>query len=301
MSMSLVIVGSVAFDTIRTPWGDRERIVGGSGTYCSLAASFFTRPRVVGVVGRDFPRKTLAQLKARGVDLEGLRVKAGKTFHWEGKYEEDPNRRTTLRTDLNVFADFRPEVPVRYRNARIVYLANLNPEHHGFVLDQFKKPALVAMDTIRLWIDSKRAAMLRELGRTDIFFANDEEARLITGETNLVAAGKALLRLGPALILLKKGEHGALVFGRDFVFGVLAHPCDHVIDPTGAGDSFAGGFLGYLDKAGGLAPKEVRRAAVYGSVLASFAIEDFGVGRLLTLDRGLVEARFRQFRRLTQF
>jgi len=172
--MSLVIVGSVAFDTIRTPWGDREKIVGGSGTYCSLAASYFTRPRIVGVVGRDFPRKTIALLRSRGVDLAGLKVKAGKTFHWEGKYEDDPNRRTTLRTELNVFADFRPEVPAPYRGSRIVYLANLNPEHHDFILGQFRKPALVAMDTIRLWIDTKREALLKELGRVDIYFANDE-------------------------------------------------------------------------------------------------------------------------------
>jgi sugar/nucleoside kinase (ribokinase family) len=299
--MSLVIVGSVAFDTIRTPWGDRERIVGGSGTYCSLAASFFTRPRIVGVVGRDFPRKTLAELRSHGIDLAGLRIKAGKTFHWEGKYDEDPNRRTTVRTDLNVFADFRPEIPAAYRGSRLVYLANLNPEHHAYVLGQFRKPALVAMDTIRLWIDTKRETLLKELGRVDIFFANDEEARLVTGETNLIRAGKALLGLGPSLVLLKKGEHGALVFGRDFVFGVLAHPCEHVIDPTGAGDSFAGGFLGYLDRAAGLAVRDVRRAAVYGSVMASFAIEDFGIGRLLALDKDLVEARFRQFRRLTAF
>lgn len=299
--MSLVIVGSVAFDTIRTPWGDREKIVGGSGTYCSLAASYFTRPRIVGVVGRDFPRKTLALLRSRGIDLAGLKVKAGKTFHWEGKYEDDLNKRTTLRTDLNVFADFRPEVPASYRGSRIVYLANLNPEHHEFVLKQFRKPALVAMDTIRLWIDTKREALLKELGRVGIFFANDEEARLITGETNLVSAGKALVALGPSLVLLKKGEHGALVFGRDFVFGVPAHPCEHVIDPTGAGDSFAGGFLGYLDKTRSLTGRDVHRAAVYGSVMASFAIEDFGIGRLLSLDRDLVEARFRQFRKMTAF
>ena len=299
--MSLVIVGSVAFDTIRTPWGDREKIVGGSGTYCSLAASYFTRPRIVGVIGRDFPRKTLTLLRSHGVDLTGLKIKAGKTFHWEGKYEEDPNRRTTLRTDLNVFADFRPVVPASYKGSRIVYLANLNPEHHAFVLDQFRKPAVVAMDTIRLWIDTKREALLKELGRVDIFFANDEEARLITGEMNLISAGKALVGLGPSLVLLKKGEHGALVFGRDFVFGVLAHPCEHVIDPTGAGDSFAGGFLGYLDRTPGLAGRDVRRAAVYGSVMASFAIEDFGIGRFLSLERDLVEARFRQFRKLTTF
>ena len=174
--MSLAIVGSVAFDTIRTPWGDREKIVGGSGTYCSLAASFFTRPRVVGVVGRDFPRKTLALLKSRGVDLRGLKVKAGKTFHWEGKYEDDPNKRTTLRTELNVFADFRPAVPPAYRGSRIVYLANLDPGHHEFVLRQFRRPALVAMDTIRLWIDTRREVLLKELGRVDIMFANDEEA-----------------------------------------------------------------------------------------------------------------------------
>jgi len=300
--MSLAIVGSVAFDTIRTPWGDRERIAGGSGTYCSLAASFFTKPRIVGVVGRDFPRQTLALLKSRGVDLRGLKVKAGKTFHWEGKYEDDPNKRTTLRTELNVFADFRPAVPPAYRGSRIVFLANLDPERHEFVLRHFRKPALVAMDTIRLWIDTRREALLKELGRIDVMFANDEEARLITGEPNLVAAGRAMVRLGPSLVLLKKGEHGALVFGRDGVFGVLAHPCERVIDPTGAGDSFAGGFLGYLDKrGGGLAPRDIRRAAVYGSVLASFAIEDFGVGRLETLDPGLVEARFRQFRKLTAF
>ena len=299
--MSLAIVGSVAFDTIRTPWGDRERIVGGSGTYCSLAASFFTRPRIVGVVGRDFPRKTLAELRARGVDLAGLKIKAGKTFHWEGRYGEDPNRRTTLRTELNVFADFRPRVPEAYRGSGIVYLANLNPEHHDFVLGQFRRPAVVAMDTIRLWIDTKRDVLLRELGRVDIFFANDEEARLVTGEKNLITAGKALLGLGPSLVVLKKGEHGALVFGRGFVFGVLAHPCEHVVDPTGAGDSFAGGFLGHLDRTRGLAVRDVRRAAVYGSVMASFAIEDFGIDRLLGLDRDLVEARFRQFRRLTSF
>jgi hypothetical protein len=244
----------------------------------------------------------MALLRARGVDLAGLKIKAGKTFHWEGQYAEDPNRRTTLRTELNVFADFRPRIPEAYRASRIVYLANLNPEHHDFVLGQFRRPAVVAMDTIRLWIDTKRDVLLKELGRVDIFFANDEEARLITGEMNLISAGKALVGLGPSLVVVKKGEHGALVFGRDFVFGVLAHPCEHVVDPTGAGDSFAGGFLGYIDRAGGgLGARDVRRAAVYGSVMASFAIEDFGIGRFLTLDRALVEARFRQFRKLTTF
>jgi sugar/nucleoside kinase (ribokinase family) len=299
--MSLVIVGSVAFDTIETPFGRRARILGGSGTYCSLAAGYFTRPRVVGVVGRDFPKKAIAFLKARGVDLRGLKVRSGKTFHWEGRYEKDPNIRKTVRTELNVFKDFRPEVPAAYAKADIVYLANIDPDGHEFILRQFRAPKVVAMDTIRFWIETKREALIRELGRVNVLFANDEEARLLSGELNLVAAGRALVGYGPSLVLLKKGEHGALVFGRDFVFGVLAHPCAHVIDPTGAGDSFAGGFLGYLDRAGSFARREVRRAAVYGSVLASFAIEDFGIDRFRTLDRAAIEGRFRDFKKLISF
>ena len=299
--MSLVIVGSVAFDTIRTPWGDREKIVGGSGTYCSLAASYFTRPRLVGVVGRDFPRKTLDLLRARGVDLEGLRIKAGKTFHWEGRYAKDPNKRTTLRTELNVFADFRPAVPPRYRGSSIVYLANLNPAHHGFILEQFRKPALVAMDTIRLWIETQREALLRELKRVDIYFANDEEARLITGEANLVAAGRALVRLGPGLVVLKKGEHGALVFGRDFVFGVLAHPCEHVIDPTGAGDSFAGGMMGHLAALGRFDPQALKEALAYGVITASYTVEDFSLDRLAGIERADLDRRIAEYRQMLSF
>ena len=299
--MSLVIIGSVAFDTIQTPFGRRERIVGGSGTYCSLAASYFTRPRVVGVVGRDFPRKAIALLKSRKVDLRGLRMRAGRTFHWEGRYGKDPNLRTTVRTDLNVFKDFRPEIPAGYRNADIVYLANIDPDGHETILRQFRKPKAVAMDTIRFWIETKREALIRELGGVDVYFANDEEARLLSGELNLIAAGRALLAYGPSLVVLKKGEHGALVFGRDFIFGVMAHPSAQVVDPTAAGDSFAGGFLGYLDRAGSFARREVRRAAVYGSVLASFAIEDFGIDRFRSLDRAAIESRFRDFKRMISF
>jgi len=299
--MSLVIVGSVAFDTIETPFGRRARIVGGSGTYCSLAAGYFTHPRVVGVVGRDFPKKAIAFLKARGVDVRGLKVRSGKTFHWEGRYEKDPNVRKTVRTELNVFRDFRPAVPAAYAKADIVYLANIDPDGHEFILRQFRAPKVVAMDTIRFWIETKREALIRELGRVNVLFANDEEARLLSGELNLVAAGRALVGYGPSLVVLKKGEHGALVFGRDFIFGVLAHPCAHVIDPTGAGDSFAGGFLGYLDRAGSFGRREVRRAAVYGSVLGSFAIEDFGIDRFRTLDRAAIEGRFRDFKRLISF
>jgi len=299
--MSLVIIGSLAFDTIETPLARRERIVGGSGIYCALAASFFTKPKVVGVVGRDFPKKTLALMRSKKIDLRGVSVKAGKTFHWEGCYGEDPNQRTTVRTDLNVFADFRPELPPSYRSADIIYLANIDPDLHGPVLAQARKPRLVAMDTIRFWIENKPEAVVRELGHVDIYFANDEEVKLLAGDNNLVRAGKKLLKQGPSLIVAKKGEHGALVFGPDFVFGVLARPCEDVVDPTGAGDSFAGGFLGYLDKVAKITPREVRRAAVYGSVVASFAIEDFGIDRFLTLTSGEIEARFREFKRLVSF
>jgi sugar/nucleoside kinase (ribokinase family) len=299
--MSLVIIGSLAFDTIETPLARHERIVGGSGTYCALAASFFTKPKVVGVVGRDFPKKTLALMRSKKIDLRGVSVKAGKTFHWEGRYGEDPNQRTTVRTDLNVFADFKPELPPSYRSADILYLANIDPDLHGPVLAQAKKTRLVAMDTIRFWIENKPEAVVRELGRVDIYFANDEEVKLLAGDNNLVRAGKKLLKYGPSLVVVKKGEHGALVFGRDFVFGVLARPCEDVIDPTGAGDSFAGGFLGYLDKVAKITPREVRRAAVYGSVVASFAIEDFGIDRFLTLTSGEIEARFREFKRFVSF
>jgi sugar/nucleoside kinase (ribokinase family) len=299
--MSLVIVGSLAFDTIQTPWGRRSRIVGGSGTYCSLAASFFTRPKIVGVVGRDFPPAVIRLFKARGIDIEGLEVRAGKTFHWEGRYGYDPNQRETIRTDVNVYEGYRPELPDSYRKAEIVFLANIDPDLQEGILAQVRRPKLVAMDTMNHWIRSKSRAIRRVLKKVDILFANDEEIRMLTDETNLIKAGKKILSAGPRLVVTKKGEHGALVFGRRLVFGVLANPCEDVVDPTGAGDSFAGGFLGYLDKKNSFSPSEIRRAAVYGSVLASFAIEDFGIGRFKKLHPREIEARFRRFRRLVSF
>jgi len=300
--MSLVIVGSVAFDTIETPWERKEKIVGGSCTYCSLAASFFTRPKIVAVVGEDFPKDTISFLKKRNIDLRGLKiVPEGKTFHWQGRYGYDPNQRETVRTDLNVFESFRPEIPASYKKADIIFLANIDPDIQENFFLQIEKPKLVAMDTIELWISTKPAALLRVLKNTDIFFANDEEIRMITGERNLIKAGKKILGMGPSLVILKKGEHGVLVFGPDLVFGIPAHPCEEVIDPTGAGDSFAGGFLGYLDKVRSFAKKEIRRAAVYGSVMASFTIEDFGINRFKTLKSGEVQSRFEHFKKLISF
>ncbi len=300
--MSLVIIGSLAFDTIETPFGRREKIVGGSGTYCSLAASFFTRPNVVGVVGEDFPDETVAFLKSKKIDLRGLEVRPGKSFFWEGHYGEDPNQRTTIRTEPNVYEDFRPQLPPEYRKSEIVFLANIDPDQQDEILNQVEKPKLVAMDTINLWINQKRDSLLKVLEKVDLYFANDEEVRMLTDEKNLIKAGKKILEGGPSLVIIKKGEHGALVLGKELVFGILAHPCEEVIDPTGAGDSFAGGFLGYLDKVKDFDDNmEIRRAAVYGSVLASFVIEDFGINRFKTLTTEEIESRFERFRKLVTF
>jgi len=300
--MSLVIVGSVAFDTIETPWVRKERIVGGSCTYCSLAASYFTRPKIVAVVGEDFPKEMISFLAKRKIDLKGLKVvPGGKTFHWQGRYGHDPNQRQTIQTELNVFQDFRPEIPPSYKNADILFLANIDPDIQDNILGQVEKPKLTAMDTIGLWIESKRDALLGVLEAVDLFFANDEELRMLTGERNLIKGAKKILEMGPSFVVVKKGEHGVLVLGRDFVFGLAAHPCENVVDPTGAGDSFAGGFLGYLDKAKSLSPKEMRRAAVFGSVMASFTIEDFGVDRYRTLKPREIQERFLSFKKLVSF
>ena len=300
--MSLVIVGSVAFDTIETPWERKEKIIGGSCTYCSLAASYFTRPKIVAVVGEDFPKATIDLFKKRSIDLKGLKiVPGGKTFHWQGRYGHDPNQRETVRTDLNVFENFRPEIPASYRKADILFLANIDPDLQETIFLQVEKPKLTAMDTICLWINSKPEALLRVLKQVDIYFGNDEEIRMITGERNLIKAGRRVLKMGPKHVVLKKGEHGALVFGRNFIFCMPANPTEDVTDPTGAGDSFAGGFLGYLDKAGGFSQKEIRKAAVYGSVMASFTIEDFGIDRFKTLKPSEVQARYAFFKKLVSF
>lgn len=299
--MSLVIVGSLAFDTIETPHERREKIVGGSGSYCSLAASFFTAPRIVGVVGEDFPKDVLSLFKRKKVDIRGLEVRRGRTFHWEGHYGHDPNQRETIRTELNVFGDFRPVLPASYRAPDILFLANIDPDLHDDILNQLERPALVAMDTIKHWIATKTETIWRTLDKVDILFVNDEEVRLLTGESNLVRGARRILAAGPKLLVAKKGEHGALVFGRDFVFGVLGRLTDSVVDPTGAGDAFAGGFLGYLDKMGKMTRPNLRRAAVYGSVLASFTIEDFGIERLEKLRPAEIEERFLEFRRLVSF
>jgi sugar/nucleoside kinase (ribokinase family) len=299
--MSLVVVGSLAFDTIETPHARRERIVGGSCAYFALAASFFTQPKVVAAVGDDFPRETIRLFQEKGIDIQGLKIEQGKTFHWEARYGDDPNQRTTIKTELNVFKDFSPELPLEYQEADLVFLANIDPDLQDDILEQVKKPKLVAMDTINLWIQSKPASLLRVLKKVDIFFANEEEVKMLTKEVNLIKAGKEILRQGPSLTAIKKGEHGALVMGKDFIFSVLAHPCEEVVDATGAGDSFGGGFMGYLDMVKSIGENEIRKAAVYGSVLASFTIEDFGIERLKSLTLPEIESRFLEFKKLVSF
>lgn len=299
--MSLVIVGTFNLDTIETPLARRERIAGGSGTYAALAASFFTHPQIVGVIGEDFPQDTISFFKERGFDLKGLLMRSGKTFFWEGRYGNDPNKRTTVKTEINVLEGFKPQLPENYKKTDILFLANIDPDLQEDILAQVEKPKIVGMDTMNFWIENKLTPLLKTLEKIDIFFANDEEVKMMTGEINLVKAGKMLLEKGPSFVVAKKGEHGALLMGREFIFGAMAYPCEKVIDPTGAGDCFAGGFLGYLDKVQSYGLEEIRKAAIYGSVMASFAIEDFGVERFKTLSFGDIQSRFTYFKELVSF
>lgn len=299
--MGLVVVGSVAFDTIETSYGRKDKIVGGSCTYCALAASFFTKPKILAVVGEDFPSEAIQFLKSRGIDTRGLRVEKGKTFHWEGRYGEDPNKRTTLKLALNVFKDFKPQLPPEYRKSEIIFLGNIDPDLQLDIVSQVESPKLIAMDTIDHWIQNKSSSLIKVMEKVDVFFANDEEVKMLAEETNLVKAGRKLLEKGPSLMVIKKGEHGALLLGRDFVFGILAHPCEEVVDPTGAGDCFAGGFLGYLDKIQSFEWKDMREAAVFGSVQASYAIEDFGINRFQSLSFSEITQRFKEFRHMVSF
>jgi len=299
--MSFVVVGTFNLDTIETPYESRERIVGGSGTYCCLAASFFTSPLAVGVVGEDFPRDAVTFFKDRGIDIRGLEVKKGKTFFWKGRYGEDPNKRTTLATEVNVLSGYRPRIPEVYRDADILFLANIDPDLQEGILAQVKKPKLVALDTMNYWIRTKPEALMTVMKKVDVIFINDEELGMLTSETNLVKGAKKILGKGPSVVVLKKGEHGALVFGGDFTFGILAYPSERVIDPTGAGDCFGGGFLGYLDRIQSFDEKDIRLASVYGSVMASFVIEDFGIGRYKSLADADIKERFAEFQKLISF
>lgn len=301
--MSLVVVGSVAYDGIETPYGKAERLLGGSATYISLAASFFTAVKIVAVVGDDFDAEDRRLLEGRGIDLEGLETVPGKTFYWAGVYSDDLNDRTTLTTDLNVFADFNPKLPDRYRSAPYLFLGNIQPALQAQVRRQMHKPGLVAGDTMNLWIRETPAELAETLREWDVLLVNDSEARMLTGENNLRAAAQKILAMGPHTVIIKRGEYGAVLFQRDGYFITPGFLLESVFDPTGAGDSFAGGFMGYLAGCGSEPHSHaaLRRAVIYGSVMGSFCCESFGVQRLASLTRGEIDARYREFQAFTHF
>ena len=300
--MSLLVVGSVAFDALESPYGKVERVVGGAATYFAVAASFFTHVSIVAIVGDDFTEKDTAIFRGRRIDTEGLERAPGKTFFWAGRYSENLNERVTLATELNVFAEFKPKLPEKYRGSKYVFLANIAPDLQRSVLQQVKgKPKLAALDTMNYWIERSNAELRETLRHVDILMINDSETRELSNEHNLLRAAKHIFKMGPATLVVKRGEYGAMMVDKNGVFSVPAFPLEEPHDPTGAGDSFAGGFMGYLAGAGQKTDAALRRAMVYGSVLGSFAVERFGVERLRSLKRSEIYARARHFAKLTQF
>ena len=300
----LVIVGTVAFDAIETPFGKTDKILGGAATYIGLAASQFNvDAAAVSVVGGDFPQEYLNLLSDRNVDISGVEiVKEGKTFFWSGKYHNDMNTRDTLATELNVLADFQPVVPTAYRDAKIVMLGNLHPLVQLSVLEQMEtKPELVILDTMNFWMDCALNDLLNVIKKVDVITINDEEARQLTGEYSLVVAARKIHEMGPKYVVIKKGEHGALLFHNEKVFFAPALPLEEVFDPTGAGDTFAGGFAGYLAKSEDVSFENMKNAVIYGSTLASFCVEKFGTERMVNLKSSEVHQRLQQFKSITQF
>ena len=299
----LVIVGTVAFDAIETPFGKTDKILGGAATYIGLAASQFqVDGAIVSIVGGDFPKQDLHMLEEKGMDISGLEVvEDGKTFFWSGKYHNDMNTRDTLITDLNVLADFNPKVPEKYHDAEVVMLGNLHPLVQLGVIEQMDSPKLIVLDTMNFWMDSALNDLMQVISKVDVITINDEEARQLSGEYSLVKAAAKIMEMGPKYVVIKKGEHGALLFGNDDVFFAPALPLEEVFDPTGAGDTCAGGFTGYLAKTEDYSYENMKNAIINGSALASFCVEKFGPERLLQLSNGEVHQRLQQFKSLTQF
>ncbi len=299
--MSILCVGSVALDSVETPFGAAERVLGGSAVYFAAAATLFHPVQIVGVVGSDYPLGELNFLAGRGADLSGIERREGESFFWAGRYHFDLNSRDTLETRLGVFADFQPKIPPSFRAARFVFLGNIDPKLQHDVLDQVDAPEVVACDTMNYWIEGSRDVLLDLLPRVRILIINDEEVRQLASEPNLLKAARWVQARGPELVVVKKGEHGAILFARDWLFFVPGFPLESVFDPTGAGDAFAGGFVGYLARAGSLAPDHLKRAMVYGSVMGSFAVEEFSVRRLVDLPPADIERRLLRFREITAF
>lgn len=300
--MSILVVGTVAFDNIQTPFGRADRCLGGSATYFSVAASFFTDVSLIAVIGDDFTEEDVAIFRGRKINLDGLeRVPGAKTFFWSGEYGFDLNVAKTRDTQLNVFADFHPKLNAEQKKTDVLFLANIHPELQMDVLHQCERPRLVALDTMNLWIDIKRDALQKAFSEVDLVIINEAEARQFTKEANLIKAARMILALGPKFIVLKRGEYGVLMVTPDAVFAAPAYPLENVFDPTGAGDTFAGGFLGYLTSRPKIDEREMRRAIIFGSVLASFTVERFSLDRLREISLQDIQARYREFRTLTHF
>jgi sugar/nucleoside kinase (ribokinase family) len=300
--VSLLVVGSVAFDGLESPYGKVERALGGAATYFAVAASFFTHVSLVAIVGDDFTEKDAEIFRGRHIDTDGLERAAGETLFWAGRYSENLNERVTLATELNVFADFKPRLPEKYRTSKYVFLANIAPDLQRDVLHQVtKRPKIAALDTMNYWIERTNADLRETLRHVDILMINDSETRQLSNEHNLLRAARRIFKMGPSTLVVKRGEYGAMLVDKRGVFCVPAFPLEEPHDPTGAGDSFAGGFMGYLAGAGDKRDASLRRAMVYGSVLGSFAVEKFGLDRLRTLKRSEIHARARHFAKLTQF
>jgi sugar/nucleoside kinase (ribokinase family) len=299
--MSLLVIGSLGLDTVETPFGTVENAIGGTAVYCSVSASYFTQVNLVGVVGEDFPSAEIAFLRSRGVDLDGLEIKPGKSFSWGGRYGFDLNSRDTLFTHLNVFETFNPRLPEKYRATPFVFLGNIGPDLQLSVLEQISQPQLVALDTMNYWIERTPAELARVLKSVDVLLVNDAEMRQLSGEHNLIKAARQVRAMGPKIIVVKKGEHGAIMINDGRFFYAPAFPLENVFDPTGAGDTFAGGFMGYLSKCRRIDEDALRQAIIYGSTFASFVVEDFSIGRLRHLREDEIRTRFINFHEMTRF
>lgn len=299
--VSLLVVGTVALDSVKTPFGNVDNALGGSATYFSTSASYFTDVRLVAVIGEDFPKEHISFLKGKNIDVRGLEVQKGETFRWQGEYGYDLNEANTLATHLNVLATFRPKIAEDYKDSDVVFLANIDPDIQFDVLKQVKRPRLVACDTMNYWIASKVDALKRTLKEVDLLTINEAEIRQLAGESSLVKAAKAVQAMGPKTIVVKQGSYGALMFHGHSVFSAPAYPLESVFDPTGAGDTFAGGFMGYLANTMNFSEESMRQAVIFGSVMASMNVEAFSLDRLRSLDYKEIEGRFREFKKLTHF
>lgn len=298
--VDLVIAGTIALDGIETPFGKVDNVLGGSATYAAYAASFFSQPGIISIIGKDFPKKHIKELKKRNISLEGVK-KQGKTFRWNGYYEFDMNEAKTLRTELNSLKTFKPEVPEKYKNAKYLFLANIDPSVQLGIIDKIKKPELIITDTMNFWIEHKKDDLLKVIKKTDILLLNDGEARQLFKTTNLVAAANKALKLGPKAVIIKKGEHGALLFTDNKHFNAPGYPLENIKDPTGCGDTFGGAVIGYLAKTQNKEEPNIRKAIIYASVLASHNAEDFSLERLKKINQEDIEKRFKEFREIREF